>query len=120
PPSVDTTPEDRAEDPRAHEPTRSLQEEAAMRDETTSIRHRPVGTIGVLIAAVIMVLGVVASPAAAAPSMSIPAYKITSNLPPAPPALGFPFTPATVPDDGPSTFTAGANPSAGSYETFAY
>ena len=91
-----------------------------MRDETTSTRHRPVGTIGFLIGAVIMVMGAVAAPAVAAPAMSIPAYKITSNLPPAPPALGFPFTPATVPDDGPSTFTAGANPSAGSYETFAY
>ena len=91
-----------------------------MRDETTSTRHRPVGTIGFLIAAVIMVLGAVAAPAVAAPTVSVPAYKITSDLPPAPTPAGFPFTPAAVPSNGPSSLTAGANPSAGSYETFAY
>lgn len=91
-----------------------------MRDETTSTRHQPAGRIAFLAVAAIAALGVLAAPAAAAPALSIPAYKITSNLPAAPPVLGFPFTPATVPDDGPSSLLAGSNPSAGSYEAFAY
>jgi hypothetical protein len=44
-------------------------------------------------------------------TVTVTSYKITSNLP----------TPGTaVPNDGPSTLQAGANPDAGSYSTFGY
>jgi hypothetical protein len=54
-------------------------------------------------------LSILAAPAASAQAISIPAYKITSDLPP-----------TGVPSDGPSTLQAGANPDAGSYSTFSY
>jgi hypothetical protein len=47
--------------------------------------------------------------AARAATMTVPSYKITSNLP----ATG-------TPADGPSTLQAGANPDAGSWSTFSY
>ena len=67
-------------------------------------------------AAAVAALALIASLAAfvptatAAPAVSIPNYKIISNLPPSP----------AVPGNGPSTLQAGANPDAGSYTTFAY
>ena len=49
-------------------------------------------------------------PATAPAAVSVPTYKIISNLPAYP----------TVPSDGPSTLQAGANPDAGSFSTFGY
>ena len=64
--------------------------------------------LGVLVAVVAAMAAL--APAATA-AVTVPVYKITSNLP----AFPRPF-----PADGPSTLQAGANPNAGSYTTFTY
>jgi len=63
--------------------------------------------LGVLVA-VVAAMAVLAPAATAA--VTVPVYKITSNLP------AFP----TVPSDGPSTLQAAAYSNSGSYSTFAY
>jgi hypothetical protein len=75
---------------------------------TPKRRFRPARLFG--LALLVTAVLAPATPASAAPAVSITGYKITSNLP------AFP----TVPSNGPSTLQAGANPDAGSFTAFAY
>jgi hypothetical protein len=89
-----------------------------MRNGATLNRHRnPIWVITGAVISIIAAFPLLAAPAAA--TVTIDAYKITSDLPSAPPPPP-PFIVPTVPSDGPSTLQAGANPSAGSYTAFSY
>jgi hypothetical protein len=57
----------------------------------------------------VLVLACLAMPGVAAAAVTIDSYKITSDMPS-----------SGIPTDGPSTFQAAANPSAGSWTTFSY
>jgi hypothetical protein len=65
----------------------------------------------------IAALGAMAASASA--TVNVTAYRITSDLPPAPSIPPFP-NPPSVPSFGPSTTVSGAHPDAGSYTTFGY
>jgi hypothetical protein len=75
---------------------------------------RLAGRLAPALVAAIATFSILATPALAAPAISITNFEVTSDLP----AFGAP--PGAVPDEGPSTLQAGANPDAGSFSAFAY
>src|SRR5215207_3312028 len=83
----------------------------AMEESTPANSRARIWMVGAAIALIAL-----AVPAGAAATVTVTSYKITSNLPPAPP----PPSALTTPSDGPASFQAGATVDAGSYSTFAY